>query len=73
MIAFSSLRDYMAMNSDGSLRYKIKEEIRGPEATAVKSIRSNVRGETIGIELQEKVEALLKLLDLTAEPGGRSA
>lgn len=70
VIAFSSIRDYMALNPNGSLRYKIKEEIRGPEATAVKSIRSNVRGETVQVELQDKIEALLKLLDLTASPAG---
>ena len=65
IIAFSNLRDYLAMKANGSLRYKIKEEIRGPAATAVKSIRSNMKGETVQIELQDKIEAIALLLEIS--------
>lgn len=68
VVAFSNLRDYMAMNRNGSLRYKIKEEIRGPEATAVKAIRSNVKGETVSIELHDKLEAISILLEMSTHP-----
>ena len=68
VIAFSNLRDYLAMKANGSLRYKTKEEIRGPEATAVKLLQSNVKGETVRLELQDKIEALMKLEGLSRPP-----
>ena len=68
LLAFASIKDYVAINPNGSLRYKPKEEISWESGTAVNAIKSNSKGETVSIELQPKIEALALLADLCGSP-----
>lgn len=63
VIAFARVSDFMTLNKNGSLRFKTKEEIgTGPETAVIKLLKSNVKGVTIGLELEDKMAALETLL-----------
>ena len=65
-IAFARASDFMTLNGNGSLRFKTKEEIgTGPETAVIKLLKSNARGQTIGLELEDKMTALETLLEMS--------
>lgn len=65
-IAFARISDFMTINKNGSLRFKTKEEIGdGPETAVIKLLRSNAKGQTVSLELEDKMEALTMLLEMS--------